>query len=103
MPAAPAASARSALDRPGMSRSGSQGDWSPSATGRSRVFGLRTDDAIRARLFERVCNPAAHPADGKRRCEERHLEAESVEQQRRVELDVGLEPAARLVLLEQTK
>jgi hypothetical protein len=47
-----------------------------------------------------VTEPAGGAPDGKGRCEERNIEADAVQQQRRVELDVGLQAASRLVLLE---
>ena len=70
---------------------------------RADVFRLRADDPVGAALLERMCDPAAGPADGERRREQRRWQAEAVQQQRRVELDIGLQAPARLVLLEETQ
>jgi Citrate synthase, C-terminal domain len=75
----------------------------PAAVARADVVGLRTDDAIGALLFHGVSNPSTHPADGEGRREKRDLESQTVQQQRRVELDIRLQPPSQLVFLEQAQ
>src|SRR5581483_4269101 len=67
----------------------------------AHVHRLRADDAIVLSLLETMRDPSCHSADGEGRCEERNLEPEAVGQECGVELDVGLQPASRLVLLEE--
>src|SRR5438132_12725977 len=77
------------------------GSTLPVQAPRPDVHRLRSDEAIRASLLETVSNPAGHATDREGRREERSLEAEAVEQQRGVELDIRLQAPAGFVLLEQ--
>jgi hypothetical protein len=64
---------------------------------------LGSDEAIFGLLFESMGGPAGDPADGEGGGKEMsgEAEAEAVQEQGRVELDVDLEVAAGPVLLEQ--
>src|SRR5712692_3946018 len=73
----------------------------PAAVARPTVHRLRTDDAIRAPLLETVRDPTRHSADGEGGREQWHLEAEAVEKESGIELDVRLKATSGLVLLQQ--
>src|SRR5262245_48248457 len=85
----------------GHSRGAALGQGNPAAVAGPRVLGLRPDDAILLALLEGVGDPAAHAAHGEDRREERGVDAEAVQHQRRIELHVGLEAPPGLVFLQQ--
>ena len=66
-------------------------DRDPSPPSGADVLRLRPDDAIGGSLLEGIGDPSADPADGERRGEERLLEAQTMEDERRVDLDVDLQ------------
>jgi len=71
--------------------------------GRSNVRRLRADEAAIAELFEAVGGPAGDPTDSKGGGEEFERQSESVEQERGVELHVGVEASIGLALAEETE
>src|SRR6266705_1144586 len=70
---------------------------------RSDVGRLRADQPSVAQLFQAVCRPAEDASDGERRSEQFGRKSQTVQQQRRVELDIGLEPPFWLAFTEQTQ
>jgi hypothetical protein len=62
---------------------------------------LRAEDAVVGQLLQGVGAPAGQAPDGEGGREEGGVEAEAVQQQRGVELDVGLQARAGLVLGQQ--
>jgi hypothetical protein len=60
---------------------------------------LGTDDPIGLLLLEAVGDPPGDPTDGEGGREEIRFHPQPMQEERRVELDVGLKVAARLVLL----
>src|SRR5918997_1489705 len=77
--------------------------WLPGPVRLPDVLGLRADEAVFGLLFEAVGRPSGDPADGEGRGEEVRGEAQAVQEEGRVELDVGLEVAARPVLREEAE
>ena len=75
----------------------------PVSIARANVDRFRTNQAICFALFDRVRDPTTDARDRERRRKERNVQAESVEEERRIKLDVGLQPPPGLVLLEQAK
>jgi hypothetical protein len=67
---------------------------------RTNVHRLRPNQTIGTPLLETVRDPSRHAADGEGRREERHVQIESVQQERRVELDICLKVTSRLALFE---
>src|SRR4030095_14485411 len=73
----------------------------PPAIARPDVLRLRPDDAVGAALLPGVSDPTAPAAPPESLRKQLDVEAETVQQQRRIELDVGLEAAAGFVQLEE--
>src|SRR5678816_1621072 len=69
----------------------------------SDVRGLRPDQSPLAQLLEAVRGPAEHTTHRERRREQFRRQTETMKQQRRIELDVGVEPAVGLVVSQQTQ
>src|SRR5215210_2588365 len=65
------------------------------------VLRLRPDEAVELPLLETMRRPPRNPAYRERRREQLRRQTEPVQQQCRVELDVGLQVPAGLVLLEK--
>src|SRR5690349_22123143 len=70
---------------------------------RSHVFGLRADQVILGVLLDHVRAPAGDAAAREHRDERARIEAQRLEHERRVELDVRLEIATRLQLVEHAQ
>src|SRR5207253_6032463 len=68
---------------------------------RPDVGRLRSDQPAVAQLLQAVRRPADHAADGERRGEEGGGEFQTVQQECRVELDIGVEATLRLALPQQ--
>src|SRR5260221_6758251 len=64
---------------------------------------LRPDQSAVAKLFEAMRRPAEDAADREGRREQIRRQTQAVQQQGRVELDVGIEPPVRLTLAEQAE
>src|SRR5262245_6375797 len=64
---------------------------------------LWPNESAVAQLFEAMRRPTEDSSDSERRREEFCWQFQTVEQQRRVELDVGVEPAIGLVLAQKPK
>src|ERR1043165_9759338 len=82
-------------------RAGSlSGDGRPAAVAGPCVLRLRPDDPPSFALLEGWGNPASRTAERECRGEHRRVEADALEQERRVELDICPQPPAGLVLVE---
>ena len=68
----------------------------PAPVAGADVAGRRADQPVALHLLEDVRRPAAGARQGERRREQLHRQPDAVQQQRRVELDVGVEPPLRL-------
>ena len=67
------------------------------------VLRLRPDQPAVAQLLQAVRRPAGDAADGEGRREQLGRQPQAVQQQRGVELDVGVQAAVRLALAEQAQ
>src|SRR5471030_2832463 len=76
-------------------------DRYPGSVARADVFRSRPNEAMCFSLLECVRDPPTDSADRESWCKERHLQAESVKEKGRVELDVRLKAAPRFVFLQQ--
>src|SRR5262245_21561274 len=72
-------------------------------TFRTDVIRLRTNESAIPKLLEAVRGPAGDASDGESRREELRWQAQTVQQERGVELDVGVEPSIGLALTKQSK
>src|SRR5678815_1203553 len=70
---------------------------------RSRIDRLGTNQAAIAKLFETVRRPAKHSAHGECRREQIRRQPDTVQQQRRVELDVRVESPIGLPFAQEPK
>src|SRR3990172_12896519 len=75
-------------------------DRHPPPVERANITRVRSDETILPHLFENMSGPASHPRDGECRGEHLGLEPHTVQDERGVELHIGLEAAPRLELLE---
>src|SRR3989442_7412478 len=71
--------------------------------GRTDVGRLGSDQPSVAKLLQAMCGPADDSADGERRREQVGRPSQAMEQERRVELDIGFDATLRLTFAEQTK
>src|SRR5262245_33407699 len=71
--------------------------------GRTDVNRLWPNEPAVAQLFEAMSRPAEDPADSERRREQCGRKLQTVQQKGRVELDVGVEPALGLALVQQAE
>ena len=85
------------IDEPGSS---GNTDRNRPAVASTDVHGLRTKQTIGGDLFQAMRGPACDAPCRKHRGEERRRELDAVQQERRVEFDVGLQRPRRLVLAQ---
>src|SRR2546428_2865825 len=64
---------------------------------------LRPDQSAVAKLFQAMCRPAEDASHGKRWREQFGRQSQTVQQQRRIEFDIGIESPFRLALTEQAQ
>src|SRR5262249_11555344 len=77
------------------------GEGNPPPPPLSDVLRLRADQPAVGELLQAVRGPAGHAADGKSGGEQGGRQVEAVQQERGVELDVGVEAAVGLALAQQ--
>src|SRR5712691_9628219 len=70
---------------------------------RTDISRLRPDQSSIAKLFQTMCGPAEDATDGERRREQFGRQSEAMQQERRVELDIGIDSTLWLAFAEQTK
>lgn len=70
---------------------------------RSGVVRLRPDQPAVAKLFQAVCGPPDDTSGGESGREQFGRQAQTMQQQGRVEFDVGVETPVGLVFAEQAK
>src|SRR5215471_7535684 len=84
-------------------RTSPRNEWSERQARRTDVRGLRANETTIAELLETVRGPPGDAADCEHRREQFGRNAESVQEQRGVELDVRLDGTIRLPLAQQSQ
>src|SRR5437762_2250697 len=87
----------------GFAAASAEGAHAAIHAGLALLFGLWAQRLGRRDLATPLDAPEAHAAHGECRREQRGWESQTMQQERRVELDIGVEATLRLALTQQTQ